>query len=183
MTYSGSGSSYDFLEFRIRIKTKLFIDACLGIIKNTLNLIIKNWIYQLSAIFCFTIQPFNTHSPEFTGLNSEIKFFNCSLIFCWIRIQNNNSGSGSGSTEKFWIHVDPDTQHCFNQTIFLQLLLVLWIPVLKVLVLRCPTWRLVRWSRSWPGTTRDSSPGMRSYSSRAWSTDFTIFSRYSTVVP
>ena len=51
-----------------------------------------------------------------------------------------------------------------------------------MLVLRCPTWRLVRWSRSWPGTTRDSSLGTRSYSSRAWSTDFTIFSRYSSTL-
>ena len=34
-----------------------------------------------------------------------------SFIFCWIRIWNNNSGSGS--RQKFWIHADPDPQHWF----------------------------------------------------------------------
>ena len=81
--------------------------------------------YQLSAIFSFiihtTVQSYSTHSPKFTGLKLDINYFCiCTLIFCWIRIRNNNSdfcwirirNNNSGSREKFRIHVDPDPQQC-----------------------------------------------------------------------
>ena len=42
------------------------------------------------------------YCPEFTVL------FICAFFFCWIRIRNYNSGS----RQKFWIHADPDPQHC-----------------------------------------------------------------------
>ena len=55
---------------------------------------------------------YSTHSR----IHREIKFvFIYSLIFCWIRIRNNNSGS----RQKFRIHADPDPQHCLNVSIFL----------------------------------------------------------------
>ena len=34
-------------------------------------------------------------------------------MFCWIRIRNTNSGSGS--SQKFRIHADPDPQHCCRE--------------------------------------------------------------------
>ena len=73
----------------------------------------------LPTIFYFVLQSYSTHSPEFTGdrlkMRNEIVIylFICNLIFCWIRIRNNNFGSGS--RQKFRIHADPNPQHWVNQ--------------------------------------------------------------------
>ena len=65
---------------------------------------------NLSTIFHFL---FHTTVLQYTKskIQKEITFlFICSFLFCWIRIRNNNSWSGS--RQKFRIHADPDTQHC-----------------------------------------------------------------------
>ena len=53
-------------------------------------------------MFYFILKSYSTHSPEITGLKLEIKIlFICSLIFCYIQIQYNNSGS----RKKFLIRI------------------------------------------------------------------------------
>ena len=124
MIYSGSGSSSEFSEFRIRIQAKVsdpcgsrskpcFFYVYLEIVnKTTLNLIIKK---NLSTICHFL---FHTTVLQYKSrIQREITFlFFCSFIFCWIRIRNNNSESGS--RHKFRIHADPDTQHWLWQQVF-----------------------------------------------------------------
>ena len=63
----------------------------------------KRRSYQLFAIIYFKLQFFITNIPDLKVL------FICYFTFCWIRIRNNNSGSGS--RQKFLIHADPDPQH------------------------------------------------------------------------
>ena len=76
--------------------------------KKLYNLIKKKILSTICHHLFHTIQSYSTNSQEFTVL------FICSFTFCWIWIQNNNSGS----RQKFWIHVDPDPQHCFYWIIF-----------------------------------------------------------------
>ena len=114
MIYSGSGSSFAFSELRIQIRIQpLLVPVLFKYIQSIRR------IYQLVAIFYFVLQSYSTHSPEFTGdrlkMRNEIVIylFICTLIFCWIRIRNNNFGSGS--RQKCRIHADPDPQHWVNQ--------------------------------------------------------------------
>ena len=107
MIYSGSGSSYDFSEFRIRIQP-LFFKANLEIKTHILNSIkTKNLPTICHFPFHTTLQSYRTHSPEFTCLKLEIKFlFICSFIFCWIPVRigsgtiipDQDPGKSSGST-------------------------------------------------------------------------------------
>ena len=90
MIYSGSGSSFEFLEFRIRINPILFKDILDCLKTHHIQLKTESFKFQLSAIFYF-ILPVQSFS---TGLYLGLSFlFICSFIFCWIRIRNNNSGS------------------------------------------------------------------------------------------
>ena len=75
MIYSKSRSSYEFLEFRIRILPMFF--------KHIWKL--SKWrIYQI----IWYLISISNDSPIFI-----FNFFICAFIFCWIR--NKNSGSGS----------------------------------------------------------------------------------------
>ena len=101
MIYSGSGSSYEFLEFRFRILPILFMDIWKIIKENTLK----------SNYFPFSISHYTqSYSLESSGLKpiSKILIY---LLFhsCWIRIRINYSGS----RKKFRILPvpDPDPQH------------------------------------------------------------------------
>ena len=62
---------------------------------------IENYRYQL----CICHFLFHTAVLQYTQL------LICCFNFCWIRILNNNSESGS--RKKFHFHVDPDPHHCF----------------------------------------------------------------------
>ena len=62
---------------------------------------IENYRYQL----CICHFLFHTAVLQYTQL------LICCFNFCWIRILNNNSESGS--RKKFNFHVDPDPHHCF----------------------------------------------------------------------
>ena len=93
MIYSGSGSSNEFVNFRP------------GYYPYYLSIYGKKKKYLCHF-------PFHTshctHSTEFTGLKlDKIFLFICSFIFCWIRIQHNNSGS----RKKFRVQPDSDPQN------------------------------------------------------------------------
>ena len=75
----------------------------------------------------FVLQSYSTHSLEFTGLKGEIKFwFICSVIFCWIRIR-----------KKVRIHANPDQQHCLNNSLILDEIVVNYFSVLVYYIGRC----------------------------------------------
>ena len=90
MVYSGFCSSYEFLEFRIHIQTRIRIQSIFNQFRRKEEFAVSTICYFL--FFILLVQSYSTHSPEFTGLNFEIKFLLiCSFFLCWIR--NNNSGS------------------------------------------------------------------------------------------
>ena len=95
MIQSGSGSSYEFLEFRIRIHP-YYLSMFGRRRKKNLKIYHKRRFYRPSAIFQLILQFYSTQSEEFKGIKFEI--FICTFIFCWIRVRNyprKNSRSGS----------------------------------------------------------------------------------------
>ena len=106
MIYSGSGSSFEFSEFRIRIQPILLRHHC-----NFFKYFKFNHKEEFTNYLTFSM---SKYSPTILYTQSKIHrpkikyLFIYSFIFCWIRIRNNNSGS----RQKFRIHADPDPQHC-----------------------------------------------------------------------
>ena len=106
MIYSGSGSSFEYLEFRIRIQPILFTYTYLEIItKSTPSIKKKNLSTSCHFLFHTTVQQYTKsriHKP--TMLNTNFLLI-CSFFFAWktiirIRIQAkvpNPCGSGSAT--------------------------------------------------------------------------------------
>ena len=108
MIYSGSGSSYKLLEFRIRIQPILF--------KHIWKLLKRFTQKEESTIFYFILQQYysTVTQSRIRGPNIKHKIYIYLLFYVLLdqdpELQYN---SGSGSWQKFWIHADPDAQHWF----------------------------------------------------------------------
>ena len=85
MIYSGSGFCFEFYEFRIQAKV------------NTLNSVKKENTIICHFHFILQYTQFRIHR-EITVLSI------CSFMFCWIRIRNNNFGSGCRQKFRIRIH-------------------------------------------------------------------------------
>ena len=112
MIYSGSGSSYEFLKFRIGIQFRIWIQPILlthtgtGIWKllnkKSLNSIIKKKSLPTICQFLF-------HTTVLQYTQSRSFLFICSLNFCCIRNQvkvPDPCGSGSKTLRKCFVVVD-----------------------------------------------------------------------------
>ena len=118
MIYSGSGSSSEFSEFRIRIQAKV-PDPC-GSGSNPCYLIIfgnckQNHLKPNSIIkknlstICHFLLNTTVLLLQYTEsrIHTEITFLPTVSALSYL------AGSGSGSRQKFRIHAEPDPRHFF----------------------------------------------------------------------